>query len=265
MNQSELKIVIDSVVCTAKEELLPCYNKVCRQHKKDGSIVTEADLLMQEKIQQNLLELFPDSVVLGEEMSAEQQTSALASGKAVWCLDPLDGTSNFSFGIPYFAVSLALIEEGHVSFGLVYDPVRDECFTATKANTFLNDNIINLATTGLTLHQSTAIIDFKRLTKKLSTALVSDSPSFASQRNFGASALDWCWLAVGRGHLYLHGSQNIWDYAAGQFIFEGCGGQSQTLDGEAVFKNALEKRSVIAAVDSALFKQWTGWIQPYIA
>ncbi len=263
MNQSKLDNVINTIVCIAKEELIPRYNKVCRQHKKDGSIVTEADLVMQEKISQRLIQLFPDSVVLGEEMPTIQQADALASGQAVWCLDPLDGTSNFAFGIPYFAVSLALIENGRVSFGLVYDPVRDECFTATQAKACLNNNAISLEATGLELHQSTAIIDFKRLTKKLSVALVSGSP-FASQRNFGASALDWCWLATGRGHVYLHGSQNIWDYAAGQFIFERCGGLSQTLSGEAVFKHALEKRSAIAAVDTTLFEQWCGWMQPYI-
>ncbi len=263
MNQSKLDTVINTVICSAKEELIPRYTKVCRQHKKDGSIVTEADLVMQEKIRQSLLQLSPDSVVLGEEMSVEQQTSALASGQAVWCLDPLDGTSNFAFGIPYFAVSLALIEEGHVIFGLVYDPVRDECFTATPTKACLNNKTISLLATDLALHQSTAIIDFKRLTKKLSVALVSDSP-FASQRNFGASALDWCWLSIGRGHVYLHGSQNIWDYAAGQFIFECCGGQSQTLDGEPVFKYALEKRSAIAAADAGLFEQWRGRIKSYV-
>ncbi len=263
MNQFELDVVINAVTSIAKEELVPRYAKVCRQHKKDGSIVTEADLVMQKKISQCLMQLFPDSVVLGEEMPVEQQTHALAGAKMVWCLDPLDGTSNFAFGIPYFAVSLALIEEGSVSFGLVYDPVRDECFSATKAAAYLNNKIINLAPTNLLLHQSTAIIDFKRLTKKLAVALVSDSP-FASQRNFGASALDWCWLAIGRGHVYLHGSQNIWDYAAGQLIFNHCGGYSQTLDSEVVFKHALEKRSVIAAVDANLFEQWCNWIKPYI-
>ncbi len=263
MNKSKLDAVINIVICTAKEELIPRYTKVCRQHKKDGSIVTEADMVMQEKICQSLMQLFPDSIVLGEEMSPEQQASALASGQAVWCLDPLDGTSNFAFGIPYFAVSLAFIENGRVTFGLVYDPVRDECFTATKAKAYLNNGAISLASMDLELHQSTAIIDFKRLSKKLAVALVSDSP-FASQRNFGASALDWCWLAIGRGHVYLHGSQNIWDYAAGQFIFERCGGQSQTLNNEPVFKHALEKRSAIAAVDTTIFEQWRDWLQPYV-
>lgn len=266
MNQSELDSVTNMLVRTAKEELVPRYNKVCREHKKDGSIVTEADLVMQEKIQKNLARLFPGMLVLGEEMSEEQQAQALITsrqhGQAVWCLDPLDGTSNFASGIPYFAVSLALIEDGRVSFGLVYDPIRDECFSATESSVCLNNTPVRLPVSGLSLHQSTAIIDFKRLTTRLSVALVSESP-FASQRNFGASALDWCWLAVGRGHVYLHGNQNIWDYAAGQFIFERCGGQSQTFDGEPVFKYALEKRSVIAAVDAALFEQWYRWVKVF--
>jgi len=262
MLESDINAITNTVITLAKQELLPRYSKVCRQHKKDGSIVTEADVVMQEKIQQYLQQQFPESIILGEEMSAEEQNKTFDTGQAIWCLDPLDGTSNFAFGIPYFAVSLALIENGQVNFALVYDPIRDECFTSSNKQAYLNNNTITLQISHLELNRATAIIDFKRLQKDLAISLVADSP-FSSQRNFGASALDWCWLALERGHVYLHGSQNIWDYAAGQSIFEYCGGISQTLDGDSIFKNQLVKRSVVAAIDMPLFLQWKNWIEQH--
>lgn len=249
------KIIMDA----ATSELLPRYNKVCREHKIDGSLVTEADFAVQKFISKKLLEVYPGSVVLGEEMPEQEQVAALASQQPVWCLDPIDGTSNFAFGIPYFAISLALIENGKVVLGIVYDPIRDECFIATKDKVALNSTALLIPSLNLQLNQATAIIDFKRLTKTLSTRLVAETP-FASQRNFGASALDWCWLALGRGHVYLHGSQNIWDYAAGQFIFEQLGGLSQTLEGENIFHCALEKRSAMGAINTELFQSWAQWL-----
>jgi len=259
MNNLDLNIIKKILIDAAKNELLPRYKKVCHEHKMDGSLVTEADLNVQNFIEKSLLAAFPHSVVLGEEMLQKQQSHLLDNNQAVWCLDPIDGTSNFAFGIPYFAISLALIENGKVILGVVYDPIRKEMFIAIEGRVELNDKPIRLTWSNLELKQATAIIDFKRLTKALATKIVSNTP-FASQRNFGASALDWCWLALGRGHVYLHGSQNIWDYAAGHFIFEQCGGVSQTLEGESIFKYKLEKRSVVAAVDLNLFKQWSNWI-----
>jgi len=253
----QIKSMIASV---AKNELLPRFEKINHQLKADGSIVTEADLVVQKKIQTYLLAHYPESVVLGEEMTKEEQSLVFKSEQPVWCLDPLDGTSNFAFGIPYFAISLALIEKGQVTFGLVYDPVRDECFMADMDKALLNNDVIPRCTHQGDLAKSTAIIDFKRLSTTLAVNLVK-IPPYSSQRNFGASALDWCWLAVGRGHVYLHGNQNIWDYAAGHFIFEKSGGVAKTLQKENVFKFKLEKRSVVAAVNENLFEQWIKWIK----
>ena len=260
MFRPDFNKIRNMVVSVAKDELLPRFEKISHQHKTDGSIVTEADLAVQEKIETYLTSHYPDSVVLGEEMTYDEQLLAFNSGQPVWCLDPLDGTSNFAFGIPYFAISLALIEKGQVTFGLVYDPIRDECFMTDMDNALLNNNEIKCNTTSISLDKSTAIIDFKRLSSSLAINLVK-IPPYSSQRNFGASALDWCWLAAGRGHVYLHGNQNIWDYAAGHFIFEQCGGIAKTLQEENIFKYKLEKRSVVAAVNAHLFEQWIDWIK----
>ena len=81
-----------------------------------------------------------------------------------------------------------------------------------------------------------------------------------SQRNFGASSLEWCWLADGRFHLYLHGGQKLWDFAGGSLILAESGGAAATLAGEPVFRYGLEPRSVVAAATPALFSVWKTWI-----
>jgi len=256
----EIEVLEGIVKKAAREELMTRFTAVSSEQKADGSLVTEADLAMQNRLQKELSNQWPEIILLSEEMSEAQQQEVLKSENPFWCLDPLDGTSNYAAGIPYFAVSLSLIENGEVVAGLVYDPVRDECFKAVKGGIAqLNGNELELKQTVEALNQSIAIIDFKRLTEALSVKLIKEQP-FASQRNFGASALDWCWMAASRGQLYLHGKQNIWDYSAGQFIFNIAGGHASTLEGDEIFVNKLIGRSVIAAESSGLLKQWISWV-----
>jgi len=249
------KIVIDA----AREELLPRFAQVKRSHKSDGSILTEADLAMHCRLEKALQQQWPQYQFMGEEMSSTTQASMLhdTSG-GVWCLDPLDGTSNFAAGIPYFSVSLSLIKGGDVVVGLVYDPTRDECFSAIKGEgTWLNNKPLS-ASPPPSLKRCTALIDFKRLTPTQAQRLVTEMP-YGSQRSFGSVALDWCWIAAGRCHVYLHGKQNIWDYSAGQLILHEAGGYSTTLEGESVFRPTLTARSALAAQNLALFQAWTRW------
>lgn len=260
MKNKELNLIKEIVLNAAKQELLPRFAKVEREHKTDGSFVTEADYAVHNRLTEQLSSHWPEFVLLSEEMTSMQQQQALSSGQPVWCLDPLDGTSNFAAGIPYFAVSLSLIQNGRIKLGLIYDPVRDECFVSQEnAVSELNNRALNLKPSGIDIKQTSAIIDFKRLSDQLACRIIKEKP-FSSQRNYGASALDWCWLAAGRGHLYLHGKQNIWDYSAGYQIFTNAGGYACTLEAETVFSNSLQPRSVIAATDELLFKQWKNWV-----
>jgi len=256
----DLDKIKDIIIQTARSVLLPRFACVERSYKKDGSVVSEADYEMQRLLQEQLSALYPDTVLLGEEMSAAEQEHILTSDKPIWCLDPLDGSNNFTAGVPYFSVSLALLHQGEVKLGVVYDPVRDECFSASKeTGCQLNGERLGIKESGLELKQAIAIIDFKRLSKPLATRLVTEVP-YASQRSFGSVALDWCWLVKGRCQLYLHGRSNLWDYAAGQYIFTQAGGYSCTLSGERVFKNALQPRSAVAATDRTLFAGWSQWL-----
>ena len=265
MNPVELKQLEKLVVTIAREELLPRFTHVSSQQKQDGSLVTEADLVMQQQLEAGLKKHWPDISLLAEEMSPEQQQSALDSAQPLWCLDPLDGTTNYASGIPYYAVSLSLIVKGEVMLGLVYDPSRDECFSAEKDQpASLNGRPLQLQARVNAIKNAVALVDLKRLPLNLAMALAQKQP-FASQRNFGASALDWCWLAAGRSHVYLHGRQNIWDYSAGSLIFQQAGGASCTLKAEPLFHAGLQGRSVVAAENPALLKDWYDWIQQYLA
>lgn len=254
------KNIIDAIKTIAHDELCPRFAKVIRSHKQDGSFLTEADLAVQGKVQDLLVKKFPAIAFLGEEMTPQQQQSLLENPEGVWVLDPLDGTSNFSAGIPYYAVSLAFIKQGIVQWGMVYDPERDECFSATLGNgAFLNDEALLPKKAGVTIDKSTALIDFKRLDSELA-ARIASQPPYSSQRSFGGVALDWCWLAAGRVHIYLHGKQNIWDYAAGHLVFNEVGGHSCTLDGEQIYNFSLQPRSAVAAMDGQLFKDWISYL-----
>lgn len=247
----------------ARADLLPRFADVMRHMKTDGSLVTAADHAMQQHMQRALAARWPEYAFLGEEMTAtEQERLVRAAANGLWCLDPLDGTSNFAAGIPFFAVSLALLVDGRPALGLVYDPVRDECFAARRGEgAWLNDAA--LGAPGLPpaeLRRAIACVDFKRLEKPLAAALGAQPP-YGSQRNFGSSSLEWCWLADGRFHLYLHGGQKLWDYAAGWLILSEAGGHSATLDGEDVFALGLAPRSVVAARDPGVFSSWQAWLR----
>lgn len=248
------------VITASKEVLIPRFNSVKRHYKTDGSVVTEADLLMQKTLTAHLKKAYPDIALLGEEMPAEQQQSLLASDIPMWCLDPIDGTSNFAAGVPYFCVSLALIENGVTSLGLIYDPISEECFWAQKGQgAYLNNDRLSRQETGLPLKKTIAMIDFKRLTPDLATKLVLHRP-YGSQRSLGSIALELCWIAAGRGHIYLHGKQQLWDYAAAQLILSEAGALALTLEGKALESNSLSPISTIAASDESLFNEWATYL-----
>jgi myo-inositol-1(or 4)-monophosphatase len=260
----DLSVLKQIIISAAREELLPRFADVQHNTKADGSFVTEADLAVQARITQVLQEHFPDTALLGEEMTVQEQSELLNNSESLWCLDPLDGTSNFAVGTPYYAISLALIERGVPTLGIVYDPNRDECFVGMRGQgAFLNDVALKVKPVALPLSQSTALIDFKRLPSRLAMDLVSQRP-YASQRSYGSVALDWCWMAASRFHVYLHGASNLWDYSAGQLIFSEAGGYSSTLEGEDIYVNELSKRSSVGALDKATFDQWYGWLSEHL-
>ncbi|HHJ34284.1 MAG TPA: inositol monophosphatase [Gammaproteobacteria bacterium] len=245
----------------AREELLVDFGHSDFEYKEDGSVVTPADLAMQSRLEVELKQHWPAYGILGEEMTESEQLAVIASEKAYWCIDPLDGTGNYAAGLPFFAVSIALIIDGQQQVGLIYDPVRDEMYTAIRGEgTCLNGKPIDALRTDITDDKPViAEIDLKRLPAELAVKLVTER-IFASQRNIGSSAIDWCWMAMGRFDIYLHGGQKMWDYAAGSLIFREAGGRCISLDEGEIFRGRLETRSVLACYDKKLFDYWYRWI-----
>ncbi|HRJ54066.1 MAG TPA: inositol monophosphatase family protein [Candidatus Thiothrix moscowensis] len=259
----DLQTLAQALRDIAREEILPRFERVGYSLKQDGSVLTEADLATDRRVRAFLHEHWPDIAFLSEEMEREEQERLLRESDALWCLDPLDGTSNFAAGIPLFASSLALIRQGEVVLALSYDPLRDEMFTAQRGQgAWLNGRRLQCQSTGFKLRNAVAVVDFKRLGDELKCALMKHPP-YGSQRNIGSCVLEWAWMAANRGQLYLHGGMKLWDLAAGTLILSEAGGHACTLQGEPVFKAAMETRSVVVSPDPELFAAWLHYLQEH--
>lgn len=176
---------------------------------------SEADLASESAIREVLGRRRPDDAILAEEGGASGE------GELRWLVDPLDGSVNFLFGIPTFVVSVACEDAAGTLVGVVLDPIRDECFTATRS--------------GPATLNGTSIVGSER--KDLATAMVAtgfayDSSVRARQaavvarvlprardiRRFGVAAMDLAWCACGRWDAYYERGVHAWDVAAGALI-----------------------------------------------
>ncbi|MEQ1812854.1 MAG: inositol monophosphatase family protein [Candidatus Nitrotoga sp.] len=258
-----LKAIVAAVKLVGAEEIMPHYMKVAHQHKNDGSMCTGVDLVVQEVLTRKLQAIL-NVPVLGEEMPVAQQEALWGNGlQTMWCIDPIDGTSNFVHGLPYFAISVALIRDGKSVLGVVYDPVAKEAFAAEQGRgAFLNGIKLQGLTVVSSLSHALANVDLKRLELRLVSELVKHPP-YSSQRNFGASSLDWCYTAAGRYDVYLHGGQKLWDYAAGSLILQEAGGYSCCLGNDEFSQGGIWQRSVVAALDAGLFAEWKSWLRKH--
>ncbi|MFP4154505.1 MAG: inositol monophosphatase family protein [Halothiobacillaceae bacterium] len=249
--------ILDRVRTIAREETTRTGPTAPDQRKADGSWVTRTDTAIQTRVRAWLERQFPDIGFLGEEMPAHEQEQALTQGERLWVLDPLDGTSNFRVGLPVYSTTLALIERGAVTFGLVYDPCRDEMFHAQRGTgAYCNGAcMIRNNQPARRLDQAIAAVDFKRLPARMACQLATNPP-YASQRSIGSVALDWCWVAAGRFDVYVHGKQKLWDYAAGRLILEEAGGAHTTLQADVPPGLDLIPRSAVCATAPALLDEW---------
>lgn len=257
----EMNILETIIRDVAQQEILPRFNKIGYELKHDGSLITEADLAADERIHSLLSQHYPDIAFMSEEMTEQQQIDLLENESQVWCLDPLDGTSNFAAGVPMFASSLSLIKDGEVVMAVTYDVTRDEMFTAIKGEgAFLNGRRLNCSASVDELDLCVALVDFKRLPKDISLRIIKETP-YRSQRNLGSTVLEWVWMAASRGQLYLHGGMKLWDCAAGSLILREAGGIATTLEGTPVFSASISKRSTVASPSKKLYEKWFQYIQ----
>ncbi|WP_341677840.1 inositol monophosphatase [Niveibacterium sp. SC-1] len=252
---------LESVVReVAREVTLPRYLNSVRSHKADGSALTEADELTQKALIERLPAI-KDAPVLGEEMTASEQLSVWhAAQEGLWVIDPVDGTTNFANGIPVFGLSVAYLVAGRTQFGVVYNPIADEAFyAALGAGAWLNGMRLPLRRGADELALAVGGADFKRVPPELAARLATRSPCY-SLRNFGSSALEWCYVAAGRLDVYLHGGQMLWDYAVGRLMVEEAQGHASDLDGRPIVPSPGAKQSVVVAANARLHAEWLSWI-----
>jgi len=245
----------------ALEEHAAGRGSATRTTKLDGGWVTDLDQRIQARLLDELRRAWPGYGFIGEEMAhAEQRAVCERSGAGYWVLDPLDGTTNFASGFQFYGISLALVTAGAAQLGVVFDPLRRECFCAQAGRgAYLNRRRLRPAPPR-SIGECIAVVDHKYLLGDLSERLVR-SPPYRSQRNLGAAALEWCWLAADRAQLYLHGGQKVWDFAAGWLILSEAGGAATSLSGKPLDCARLRKRSVVAAANAGLLREWENWVR----
>lgn len=201
-----------------------------REKTSAADLVTEYDLAVEAFLKEKLPPLVPGSVFFGE----EEEENADPSRGWVFIVDPIDGTANFVRGLRQSAVSAALAHDGTVEYGVVYDPYKDEMFSARRGGgAFLNGAPIHVSSRPLAqgvFGMGTAIYRRQYLepTMRLTQQLFERSCDF---RRMGAAALDLCNVACGRTELFFEYSLCPWDYAAGSLLVTEAGGVISTLDG----------------------------------
>ncbi len=193
------------------------------QSKGKRNLATDVDLLAEQRIIGLLMEEYPDHRILAEESGETGGTSDYC-----WIIDPLDGTTNYAYGIPFFAVSLALICKDEIILGMIYDPMRDELFWALKGRgAFLNDSAIGIAGTRI---PHTTVIGFDlgyndARTREMLSRINTFWSGEMVLRLMGSAALGLAYVACGRLDIYLHLSIYPWDTAGGILLIREAGGE----------------------------------------
>ena len=196
-----------------------------------ANLVTAADRESQRAIAETILTAFPDHAIDGEEGTAGNMDAA-----DVWYVDPLDGTTNFTHGLPFFCVSVALRSHNQTVAGAVYDPRRDEMFVAALGGgTTLNgvptgvSDIARLDRSLVVAQAQTVDLGEIRAYARLVERLMSVS---GGVRSLGSPALTLCAIAAGRLEAYCEYTMDAWDILAGQLILAEAGGMLTLFDGQ---------------------------------
>ena len=228
------------------------------EYKGDADLVTAADRASEVLIRERVSKQFPSHDVLGEEQGLKDRGSEYS-----WYVDPLDGTTNFAHGYPVFAVSMALEHRSRDTetriAGVVYDPTRDELFTAEKGRGALLDgkpiHVSKMAhlkeclvATGFPSHKrhkNPNIFFYHQITLKTHGV-----------RRAGSAALDLCNVACGRFDGFWEFNLNPWDTAAGVLLVEEAGGRVTRFDGSAFELNSRETLASNGLVHDALLHEF---------
>ena len=193
-------------------------------------LVTTVDREAEGLILETIREAFPEHGIVAEESPATS-----GSGDYRWYVDPLDGTTNFAHGFPQFAVSIALERGAEVIVGVVYDPLREETFVASRgAGARLNGApvaVSDVATLDRSLVASGFPYDVRERVDYYEAFWREALTRAQGVRRVGSAALDLCWVACGRLDAFWEFNLHAWDVAAGSLIVEEAGGRVSDLAG----------------------------------
>jgi myo-inositol-1(or 4)-monophosphatase len=209
--------------------------------KNANDFVTEVDQASEEAIIQTLLGAYPDHGILAEESGQEHGN---AQSDFIWIIDPLDGTTNFIHGFPYYCVSIAMQYRGKIEQAVVYDPTRNDLFSATKGRgAFMNDRRMRvgkrtqlkdcLLSTGFPYRQGDDLQTYLQLMGEM-------IKKTAALRRPGAAALDLAYVAAGFSDGFFESGLQPWDTAAGSLLITESGGLIGNYSGESNFLHVKE-------------------------
>jgi myo-inositol-1(or 4)-monophosphatase len=202
------------------------------RHKSAVDIVTDVDLQSEQEVCATLLSAFPTHTILGEEGGARVGSDP----RYRWIVDPLDGTTNYAHGFPFFCVSIGLEVEGKLTLGVAYAPSLDELFVAQAGRgATVNNRPIQVSTID-ELPQALLATGFPYDRREFGRALRSfEAVSLRSQavRRAGSAVLDLCYVACGRLDGYWEHQVMPWDMAAGALVVLEAGGAVTAPDGSA--------------------------------
>lgn len=210
--------------------------------KGPADLVTEADIASQKAIVQRVTDAFPEHALLGEE-----GLSRSGGGSAYrWVIDPLDGTSNYVHGFPYYCVSIGIERDGKPVVGVIFDPNRNELFTAVEGRGAALNDVVIRPSRAAALSDAFLVASLPRRAAADDPAVrrfLRAMPVSESVQRTGSAALNLAYVACGRVDAFWSSSLKPWDMAAGAVIVREAGGNVTSLTGQAF---SLEMPEILA-------------------
>jgi myo-inositol-1(or 4)-monophosphatase len=213
-------------------------------------LVSEADRASEAYIESALRKSRPDDSLLAEEGAAREGASGVR-----WVVDPLDGTTNFFFGLPAYSVSLAAQWQGQTVVGVVVDPSRHETWLSIQGRgAWCNGQPCHVATGRSTVATALLATGFSYKPDRRThqgAVLATLLPAVRDIRRFGSAALDLCWLAAGRYDGYYESWLNEWDWAAGKLICQEAGASTTLVNGRTLVASVPDLHGELVALVEA--------------
>lgn len=252
--------VCEAAARAGGQVLLEWSGRFAVSRKAQRDLVTEADFAAQREIRRIVLDAFPDHGFIGEEAMPDSPGVPAAAGGLRWIVDPLDGTSNYVHGFPAYCVSVALARGDEILAATIFDPVRDECFTARAGGgAALNGRPISAAATTAAIDALVAVSFPPHVTAD--SGAVADFlavvPHVHSVRRTGSTAINLAYIACGRLDAFWVRRIAGWDVAAGLLLVAEAGGAVGPFAGGKAGPVSLDDPAFVAAATPDLLAALT--------